>query len=168
MQSSRPVDAFRPTLKTKNVQIKASFRQINGRRAAKAREIMTTRGTFSASGDAERATILVVDDEETIRRMIEKMLANSGCAVLKASSAIEALEVMERQGGVLQLVVTDVSMPGMNGFDLAERVAERWPNIRVLFISGCANDLSVKRQLYDRPMLPKPPASSNGLVKLFP
>jgi two-component system NtrC family sensor kinase len=47
-------------------------------------------------------------------------------------------------------------MPGMNGFDLAERIEERWPNIRILFISGCANDLSVKRQLYDRPMMAKP------------
>lgn len=117
---------------------------------------MTIRGTFSASGDAERATILVVDDEEAIRRMIERMLTNSGCAVLKASSAQEALAVCESQRGVLQLVVTDVSMPGMSGFDLAERIAERWPGIRVLFISGCANDLSVKRQLYDRPILPKP------------
>ncbi len=117
---------------------------------------MTIKGTFSARGDAERATILVVDDEEAIRRMIEKMLANSGCAVLKASSALEALAMMETRAGVLQLVVTDISMPGMNGFDLAERVAERWPDIRILFISGCANDLSVKRQLYDRPMLSKP------------
>ena len=47
-------------------------------------------------------------------------------------------------------------MPGMNGFDLAERISERWPDIRILFISGCANDLSVRRQLYERPLLPKP------------
>ena len=113
------------------------------------------RGTFSAPGDAERATILVVDDE-AIRRMIEKMLANSGCAVLKASSALEALAVCESQRGALHLVVTDVSMPGMNGFDLAERIAQRWPDIRVLFISGRANDLSVKRQLHERPMMAKP------------
>jgi CheY-like chemotaxis protein len=117
---------------------------------------MKIRGTFSATSDAERATILVVDDEEAIRRMIEKMLGDSGCAVLKASSAVEALSVCETQHGELELVVTDVTMPGMDGFDLANRIAERWPNIRILFISGCANDLSVKRQLYERPMLPKP------------
>jgi two-component SAPR family response regulator len=44
----------------------------------------------------------------------------------------------------------------MNGFDLAERISERWPAIRILFMSGCANDLSVRRQLYERPLLPKP------------
>jgi len=117
---------------------------------------MTISGTFSVPGDAERATILVVADEAAIRRMVEKMLANSGCAVLKASSALEALSVIESQEGDLQLVVSDVTMPGMNGFDLAERIAERWPDICILFISGCANDLSVKRQLYDRPMMAKP------------
>jgi CheY-like chemotaxis protein len=129
---------------------------MNGRHTAKAGQIMTISGTFSVPGDAERATILVVADEAAIRRMVEKMLANSGCAVLKASSALEALSVIESQEGDLQLVVSDVTMPGMNGFDLAERIAERWPDICILFISGCANDLSVKRQLYDRPMMAKP------------
>jgi len=117
---------------------------------------MTIRGTFSARSDAERATILVVDDEEAIRRMMEKMLWNSGYTVLNASSAVEALSICEGKSHTLQLVVTDVAMPGMSGFDLAEQISERWPNIRVLFMSGCANDLSVRRQLFERPMLAKP------------
>ena len=117
---------------------------------------MTRRGTFSAASGAERATILVVDDEEAIRRMMQRMLGNSGYTVLNAASAVEALSVCEEQNEALQLVVTDVTMPGMNGFDLAQRISERWPAIRVLFISGCANDLSVRRQLYERPMLAKP------------
>ncbi len=117
---------------------------------------MTKKGTFSARGGPERATILVVDDEEAIRRMMEKMLGNSGYTVLNASSGVEALSVCEEKGAALQLVVTDVAMPGMNGFDLAERISERWPSIRILFMSGCVNDLSVRRQLYERPLLPKP------------
>ena len=117
---------------------------------------MTIRGTFSARSGTERATILVVDDEEAIRRMMEKMLWNSGYTVLKASSAVEALSVCEESSAGPDLVVTDVAMPGMNGFDLAERISERWPAIRILFMSGCANDLSVRRQLYERPLLPKP------------
>ncbi len=117
---------------------------------------MTRRGTFSARSEAERATILVVDDEEAIRRMMQRMLGTSGYTVLQACSAMEALSVCEEQGAALQLVVTDVTMPGMNGFDLAQRISERWPAVRVLFISGCANDLSVRRQLYERPMLAKP------------
>jgi len=117
---------------------------------------MTLRGTFSARSEAERATILVVDDEEAIRRMMAKMLGNSGYTVLNASSAVEALSVCEERSTTLQLVVTDVAMPGMNGFDLAEQIAERWPTIRVLFMSGCENDLSIRRQLYERPLLAKP------------
>lgn len=117
---------------------------------------MTIRGMFSAPSDTERATILVVDDEEAIRRMMEKMLWNSGYTVLNASSAVEALSVCEEQSAALRLVVTDVGMPGMSGFDLAQRISERWPTIRILFVSGCANDFSVRRQLYKRPMLAKP------------
>jgi len=117
---------------------------------------MTLRGTFSARSDAERATILVVDDEEAIRRMMQRMLGASGYTVLHASSAVEALSVCEEKSTALRLVVTDVAMPGMSGFDLAERISERWPTIRILFMSGCANDLSVRRQLYERPLLPKP------------
>jgi CheY-like chemotaxis protein len=117
---------------------------------------MTIRGVFSARSGAERGIILVVDDEEAIRRMIEKMLWNSGYTVLKASSAVEALSVCEESCTGLDLVLTDIAMPGMNGFDLAERISERWPAIRILFMSGCANDLSVRRQLYERPLLPKP------------
>jgi len=117
---------------------------------------MTLKGTFSVRSEAERATILVVDDEEAIRRMMAKMLGNSGYTVLNASSAVEALSVCEERSTTLQLVVTDVAMPGMNGFDLAEQIAERWPTIRVLFMSGCENDLSIRRQLYERPLLAKP------------
>jgi len=117
---------------------------------------MTISGTFTALSGTERATILVVDDEEAIRRMMEKMLGNSGFTVLKASSAVEALTVCEKSGGDVQLVVTDVSMPGMDGFELAQQISQRWPGIRILFMSGCANDLSVVRQLYEQPLLPKP------------
>ena len=117
---------------------------------------MTIKGAFSARSEAERATILVVDDEEAIRRMMEKMLWSSGYTVLKASNAVEALTVCAEKGMTLDLVVTDVAMPGMNGFDLAKRISEQWPALRVMFISGCANDLSVRRQLYERPMLAKP------------
>jgi len=84
------------------------------------------------------------------------MLAKSQSAVVAVSSAAEALVVCESQKGDVQLVVTDVSMPKMNGFELAERIAERWPAIPVLFVTGCADDLSVRRQLCGRPVLSKP------------
>jgi len=64
--------------------------------------------------------------------------------------------VCELSGGALQLVVTDVTMPGVNGFDLAQRIAERWPGIKILFISGLANDCGTRRKLCGRPILQKP------------
>ena len=62
----------------------------------------------------------------------------------------------EGSGGALRLVVTDITMPGMSGFDLAERIAERWPGLKILFISGFANDHAIRRKLCGRPVLQKP------------
>ncbi len=112
--------------------------------------------TFSKKREPESAKILVVDDEEPVRRMMEKMLLQCGYSILHAGSGDEALLVCEQSGGALHLVVTDITMPGMNGFDLAERIAERWPGIKILFISGLANDCGVRRKLSDRPILQKP------------
>ena len=62
----------------------------------------------------------------------------------------------ERSGGALHLVVTDVTMPEVNGFDLASRIADRWPGIKILFISGLTNDCGTRRKLCGRPLLQKP------------
>ena len=112
--------------------------------------------TFSSIQDSESANILVVDDEEPIRRLMEKMLRQPGYSIVQAGSAEEALSVCELRGAVLRLVITDIVMPGMNGFDLAERIAERWPGVRILFITGSRNDHSVRRKLSDQPILEKP------------
>ena len=111
---------------------------------------------FSAKEDSAPSTILVVDDEEPIRRMMEKALGQCRHSILHASSGAEALAVCEQSGGALHLVVTDVTMPGGDGFDLAERIAERWPGIKILFVSGLANDCVTRRRLCGRPLLQKP------------
>ena len=112
--------------------------------------------TFSSKLEPAPANILVVDDEEPIRRMMEKMLLQSGYSILHADGGDAALSVCERSGGALRLVVTDITMSGMNGFDLAEHIAERWPGLKILFISGFANDHAIRRKLGGRPILPKP------------
>jgi signal transduction histidine kinase len=83
--------------------------------------------------------ILVVEDEELVRRMLRRALKSSGYRVLEAREGLDALATVRRHEGDLDLVVTDVVMPRMGGIELAERLREEWPKIRVLFMSGYAH-----------------------------
>ncbi|MFE1598765.1 response regulator [Methylobacterium sp. ID0610] len=81
-------------------------------------------------------TVLIVEDDGLVRLMAADMLEDAGFAVLEATNADEALAILERRGDIGTLF-TDVDMPGsMNGFALAQRVAERWPRIRLVITSG--------------------------------
>jgi two-component system, cell cycle sensor histidine kinase and response regulator CckA len=83
-------------------------------------------------------TVLVVEDEEGIRRLALTVLAARGYEVLTAADGIEALEIAAARNGAIDLLVTDVVMPRMNGPELAARLSSLRPGIRVLFISGYA------------------------------
>ncbi|HEX6048588.1 MAG TPA: response regulator [Gemmatimonadaceae bacterium] len=85
-------------------------------------------------------TILLVDDEETVRRFGSRVLTKHGFTVLSAETGAEALAAAGRHGSAIHLLLTDVMMPGMNGCDLAERMIALQPSLRVLFISGYAED----------------------------
>ncbi len=85
-------------------------------------------------------TVLVVEDERMVRRIAERVLSASGYRVLSAANAGEALLICEQHEGGIDLVLTDVVMPQMSGDRLAERLAERWPRIRVLYMSGYTGD----------------------------
>jgi DNA-binding response OmpR family regulator len=84
-------------------------------------------------------TILLVDDEETVLRFSSRVLTKHGFGVLTACSAEDALLAAEGQS--VHLLLTDVMMPGMNGWQLAEALLARRPSLRVLFISGYAEDV---------------------------
>jgi len=88
-------------------------------------------------------TILLVDDEETVRRFSSRVLEKHGFTVLTASGGPDALAVAEQHGRPLDLLLTDVMMPGMNGRELAESLLALRPSLRVLFISGYAEDVLV-------------------------
>jgi len=81
-------------------------------------------------------TILLVEDEETVRRLVGRVLRASGYIVLEASSGEDAVDICRRFSDPIHLVVTDMIMPGMNGRALAERLRESWPDLKVLYISG--------------------------------
>ena len=81
-------------------------------------------------------TVLVVEDEPQLLRLAIRSLENEGYTVLSASSPDEAIAIAGRHAGSLDLLVTDVIMPGMNGRSLAERLVATLPNLKCLFMSG--------------------------------
>jgi CheY-like chemotaxis protein len=87
------------------------------------------------------ATVLVVEDEQLVRDLVSRTLRRVGYTVLVAEHGEEALAVSRVTQGPIDLVVTDVVMPRMNGIELATRIALERPGIRVLFVSGYANDV---------------------------
>lgn len=89
---------------------------------------------------AERAgaTILVAEDEDMVRDLIQEVLEDSGYAVRVAADGMEAVR-MAREAGDFSLLVADVVMPRLNGPALAHRLREANPGLRVLFISGYAD-----------------------------
>lgn len=101
------------------------------------------------------STVLLVEDEELVRRSLEETLAQHGFRVLHARDAAEALALSESYGGKIDLLVTDVVMPGMDGYELAQRMAHSRPGMPVLFISGYGDEARMNR-LRGRPFFPKP------------
>ena len=85
-------------------------------------------------------TVLLVEDEEMVRRMTREVLEGAGYRVLEAASGFEALRVSASHTGRLDLVLTDVVMPGMSGRELAERLAPVRPGMKVLYMSGHTDD----------------------------
>lgn len=85
-------------------------------------------------------TILLVEDEESVRRLARAFLENRGYKVLEARDGAHAVEICEERNQTIHLMVTDVVMPKMGGRELAQRVAVLRPEIRVLFVSGYTGD----------------------------
>jgi PAS domain S-box-containing protein len=90
----------------------------------------------AGAGAAGEETILLVEDELVVRRLLAEILEASGYTVLQAADGPSALELLRRHTGPLDLLVTDVVMPGMSGPDVAGAVAAMRPGTQVLYISG--------------------------------
>ena len=100
-------------------------------------EEAVTAAPSGATGNKEpRQTVLVVDDEEGLRTLVCRTLRAEGYGTLEAAHGAEALEVMEKAAEAVDLVVTDVVMPGMDGRELGRRLTQRWPTLPILYISA--------------------------------
>ena len=82
-------------------------------------------------------TVLVIEDEDTVRNLLRTLLRLAGYEVLSCQQGAEALDLMEARGGTLQLLVTDVNLGGeLDGFETAGRLRAAQPGLKVLFMSG--------------------------------
>jgi nitrogen-specific signal transduction histidine kinase/CheY-like chemotaxis protein len=87
------------------------------------------------------ATILVVEDADDLREITELILTKTGYSVITTSNGAEALEMVKKHRGKIDLLLTDVVMPHMRGPELAERITAMFPEIRVLYMSGYAQTI---------------------------
>src|SRR5260370_35323389 len=83
-------------------------------------------------------TILVVDDEIQVRALARDILVGAGYRVLEAEDGETALKITEEHQGAIHLLLTDIMMPGINGKELADRIAAARPDTRMIFMSGRA------------------------------
>ena len=90
-------------------------------------------------------TVLVAEDEEGVRRLIRKILEEQGYSVLDARHGKDAVLMAAAARRPIDLLVTDVVMPEMNGPELVEALAGRYPDLKVLYISGYTNEEVVRR-----------------------
>jgi PAS domain S-box-containing protein len=95
-------------------------------------------------GTPAKRTVLMAEDETAVRDVAEVMLRRVGYEVLSAANAEEALQVAATHTGPIDLLLTDVIMPGMNGRQLAERLLTERPGLRVLYMSGYTDDAHVQ------------------------
>lgn len=105
-----------------------------------------------------RGTVLLVEDEEAVRAFAARALASRGYQVLEAASGVEALAAIEKNGGEVDLVVSDVVMPEMDGPTLLRELRGKRPDMKVIFISGYAEE-AFKKNLPEGErfvFLPKP------------
>jgi two-component system cell cycle sensor histidine kinase/response regulator CckA len=101
--------------------------------------------------------VLLVEDEEVVRNFAARALKRQGYKVLEASSGVEALEVMEKNKGKIDIVVSDVVMPEMDGPTLLKELRKKNPELKIIFVSGYPND-AFKSSIGDEEFafLPKP------------
>jgi two-component system sensor histidine kinase EvgS len=134
-----------------------------------------TQGTASQAGDVGTATpaghgetVLLVEDEPAILRLAQTLLERLGYQVLAANLPTEALLLAQEHEGPIQLLLTDVVMPGMNGRELANRIQATRPGLRVLYVSGYTAEVIATRGILEAGVsfIQKPFTSSELAAKV--
>ena len=121
-------------------------------------EPVKTEAARPAADLTGRGAILLVEDEEAVRAFASRALASRGYTILEADSGLEALKVVENAGGAIDLIVSDVIMPEMDGPTMLTELRKRGLTAKVIFVSGYADDAFARNlpEGQDFVFLPKP------------
>lgn len=113
--------------------------------------------TRRGSARTDRRTVLVVDDQHVVLELVDAFLEDSDYRVYLAGNGRQAIEICDRLGGAVDLLLTDVRMSDMNGPELHERIAARYPGVKVLFMSGFSAAEAARFGMpEDAPLIVKP------------
>jgi signal transduction histidine kinase/ActR/RegA family two-component response regulator len=110
-------------------------------------------------------TILVVEDDDEVRSLASEFLRSAGYGVLTAKDGVEALEVSERFGGSIHLLLTDVVMPKMRGTELAQKLKARLPGLRVVYLSGYLEQDTCSGEILEKATVLQKPFSRDTLIR---
>jgi signal transduction histidine kinase/ActR/RegA family two-component response regulator len=110
-------------------------------------------------------TILVVEDEDEVRSLASEFLRSAGYSVLTARDGVEALEVSDRLGGSIQLLLTDVVMPRMRGTELAQKLKACFPSLRVVYMSGYLEQDACSGEILEKAIVLLKPFSRDTLIR---
>ncbi len=123
-------------------------------------------GTELANDGTGTETVLLVEDDENVRRLTARMLKARGYSVLQAGDGAQALEILDGFPDPVHLLLTDVVLPRMGGRQLAERVVARRPETRVLYMSGYSDDVVLQHRLTEHGVvLVQKPFTADTLVR---
>lgn len=109
----------------------------------------TSVSAIQTSPAADRATVLVVDDNDIFRKFMREALQDNGYTVYAAESSAQALHILEEAGETVDLMVADVVMPEGSGRELYQQVKATYPHIKVLFVSGYTDEIIVHTDVQD-------------------
>lgn len=110
-------------------------------------------------------TILLVEDKDSIRRLVRRILENNGYTVIDASSGANALEKASSYQGTIHMLITDVIMPAMKGQEVAQQISKVRPDIKILYISGYADDTFANNEITEPgPILLSKPFTQEKLI----
>ncbi|MER0238695.1 response regulator [Fulvimarina sp. MAC8] len=93
------------------------------------------------------ANILIAEDEQAVRHLVARALRMDGHDVSEAEDGEEALDLLDEAGGRFDLILSDIRMPAMTGIELAHEAAQKWPNIKILLMTGYAEQKEAATEL---------------------